>query len=124
MDSCVEVPVVASQQGFEPIRVCPLPRQLAILNSINASCDDLAVEGFIASDSEKVCQALAFDPLTSAVLSLDEIKQMTNEMLEAAKEWLPEYRKLQFFAEQQKRNLTNRFLSAALFPSAIELTIN
>ncbi len=30
------------------------------------------------------------DPLTSAVLDLDEIRQMVDEMFEAEKEYLPE----------------------------------
>ena len=73
---CVEVPVLASKYGFEPMHVGPLPPHLAILNNINARCEELAVEGALTGDPTKIYQAIYFDPLTSAVLSLAEIKQM------------------------------------------------
>ena len=41
---CVEVPVMASKRGLDPIHVGPLPDQLAILNNINSQCEELAVE--------------------------------------------------------------------------------
>ena len=36
-------------------------------------------------------QAIALDPLTSACLTLKEIRDMTAEMLDAEKEWLPQF---------------------------------
>jgi alpha-galactosidase len=44
---CVEVPVVASRLGLQPIRVGPLPALLAALTSLNAQCEELAVKGAI-----------------------------------------------------------------------------
>jgi alpha-galactosidase len=92
LDSCVEVPILASKLGLEPIYVGALPPQLAILNSINAQCHDLAVEGALTGDPRKVYYAICYDPLTSAVLSLDEIQQMVDEMFEASKQWLPQFK--------------------------------
>ncbi|MBM7583218.1 alpha-galactosidase [Caldicoprobacter guelmensis] len=89
---CVEVPVLASKYGFEPIHVGPLPPHLAILNNINAMCEELAVEGALTGDPTKIYQAVYFDPLTSAVLSLAEIKQMVKEMFEVNKDWLPQFK--------------------------------
>ncbi len=89
---CVEVPVLASKYGFEPIHVGPLPPHLAILNNINAMCEELAVEGALTGDPTKIYQAIYFDPLTSAVLSLAEIKQMVREMFEVNKDWLPQFK--------------------------------
>lgn len=89
---CVEVPVLASKKGLEPIHVGKLPDQLAILTNTSARCEELAVEGAITGDPRKVFHAIAFDPLTSAVLSLEEIKSMVNEMFEANKEWLPQFK--------------------------------
>ena len=40
---CVEVPVLASQRGLEPIHVGPLPDHLAIINNTSARCEELAV---------------------------------------------------------------------------------
>jgi len=89
---CVEVPVLASKYGLEPIHVGPLPAHLAILNNINARCEELAVEGALTGDPRKVFHAICFDPLTSAVLSLEEIKSMVNEMFEKNKDWLPQFK--------------------------------
>ena len=89
---CVEVPVLASRQGFEPIHVGPLPEHLAILTHIAARTEELAVEGALTGDPTKIYQAIYFDPLTSAVLSLGEIKEMVREMFEVNKEWLPQFK--------------------------------
>ncbi len=88
---CVEVPVLASPRGLDPLRAGKLPEQLAVLNNINAGCEELAVEGALTGNKRKVFHAIAMDPLTSAVLSLKEIEGMVNEMFEANKEWLPRF---------------------------------
>ncbi len=89
---CVEVPVLASKRGLSPIHVGSLPEQLAILINTSARCEELAVEAAITGDPRKVFHSICFDPLTSAVLSLNEIKQMTDEMFEANRQWLPQFR--------------------------------
>ena len=89
---CVEVPVVASKRGFDPVHIGSLPQHLAILNNINARCEELAVEGALTGDPTKIYYAVYFDPLTSAVLSLAEIKKMVREMFEANRDWLPQFR--------------------------------
>ncbi|NLV35726.1 MAG: alpha-galactosidase [Clostridiaceae bacterium] len=89
---CVEVPVLASKRGLSPIHVGPLPEQLALLVNTSARCEELAVEAAITGDPRKVFYAICFDPLTSSVLSLNEIKQMTDEMFKANRQWLPQFR--------------------------------
>ncbi len=89
---CVEVPVLASRRGLDPIHVGPLPDHLAVLVNTSARCEELAVEAAIDGDPRKVFHAVCFDPLTSAVLSLAEIKSMVDEMFEANKNWLPQFR--------------------------------
>ncbi|HOK53230.1 MAG TPA: alpha-glucosidase/alpha-galactosidase, partial [Armatimonadota bacterium] len=89
---CVEVPVLASKRGLDAMHVGPLPPQLALLNSISAQCEELAVEGAITGDPTKIFHAIAYDPLTSAVLSLAEIKQMVREMFEQNRDWLPQFK--------------------------------
>lgn len=91
---CVEVPVLASKKGLSPIHVGKLPPQLAILNQINASCEELAVEGSFEGDPEKIYHACLYDPLTSAVCSMHEIKEMVNKMFAAEAEWLPQFKHL------------------------------
>lgn len=89
---CVEVPILASKRGLDPIHVGPLPEQLALLNNISARCEELAVEGSLTGDPRKIFHAICFDPLTSSVLSLSEIKNMVDEMFEANKEYLPQFK--------------------------------
>lgn len=88
---CVEVPVLASQRGLDPIHVGPLPDHLAVLNNINARCEELTVEAALSGDSRKVFHAIYMDPLTSAVLSLQETKDMVDEMFAFNKDWLPHF---------------------------------
>ncbi len=92
--ACVEVPVLASKRGIDPIKVGALPPQLAILNNISSRCEELALQGALTGDPHAVYQAIAFDPLTSAVLSLAEIREMTNKMFQANKEYLPHFKSL------------------------------
>lgn len=88
----VEVPVLASRRGFDPIHIGPLPEHLAILVNTSARCEELAVEAAIEGDPRKVFHAVCFDPLTSSVLSLAEIKKMVDEMFETNKDWLPQFK--------------------------------
>jgi alpha-galactosidase len=88
---CVEVPVTVDKQGLHPENVGDLPPQCAALNQSNVSVQMLAVEASLAGDPELVMNAIAMDPLTSAVCTLEEIRRMTAEMLEAEKEWLPQF---------------------------------
>jgi alpha-galactosidase len=90
--SCVEVPVLASPFGLEPMRVGALPAHLAALNTLNATSEDLAVEGAVEGDRRKVFHAVALDALTSAVLSLEEIHDMVAEMFAQNRDWLPQFR--------------------------------
>ena len=85
---CVEVPVHASKDGLEAVAMGALPPQLAVLNNISSRCEELAVEGALAGDATMVYHACVFDPLTSAVLSLAEIRDMVNEMFAANKKYL------------------------------------
>jgi len=87
-DACVEVPVLASAKGLETIKVGALPAQLAILNNITSQCEELAVAGALEGDKRKVFHAVLFDPLTSAVCSMEETQKMVDEMFEANKEYL------------------------------------
>ena len=89
---CVEVPVLASKRGLSPVHIGPLPDHLAILNNFSARCEDLAVSAAIEGDPRKVFHAICFDPLTSAVLSLAEIRRMVDGMLQQNKDWLPQFK--------------------------------
>ena len=91
---CVEVPVVASKDKLESVAVGNLPDHLACLINTTARIEELAVQAALEGDPRKVFYACAFDPLTSAVLTLDEIKEMVDEMMEQNKDYLPQFKTL------------------------------
>lgn len=89
---CVEVPVYVDSQGLHPVTIGELPVQCAAMNQSNVTVQELAVEAALTGDPERAMQAMAMDPLTSAVCTLKEIRDMTGEMLEAERKWLPEFK--------------------------------
>src|SRR5512138_273725 len=89
--SCVEVPIYVDRLGLHPTVVGNLPPQCAALNMTNVLVQGLAVEASFAGDPELVMQAVALDPLTAAVLTLQQIRDMVAEMLEAERAHLPQF---------------------------------
>ena len=92
--ACVEVPVLVSKAGIQPMVVGSLPDNLAILVNTSSRCEELAIDAAIEGDPWKVFQAVLFDPLTSAVLSMSETKRMVQEMLDKNKDFLSYFRSL------------------------------
>jgi len=90
--ACVEVPVVVDKAGFHPIHVGALPAETALLTQLSSGIEEMAINGSIAGDPAMIYRAIAHDPLTSAVLSLAEIRQMTNEMFAQHKDYLPQFK--------------------------------
>lgn len=88
---CVEVPVEVDQAGLHPLRIGNLPPQLAALNQSNVTVQTLTVEAALTGNPENIVHAIALDPLTSACCTLREIREMTIEMLEKQREWLPQF---------------------------------
>ena len=88
----VEVPVIASKAGLRLMRAGSLPPQCAILVSTSAQIETLVVQGSLEGDREKVTQALLYDPLSAAVCSMQEIRDMADEMFEKNKEFLPQFK--------------------------------
>ncbi|MBN9663550.1 MAG: alpha-galactosidase [Acidobacteria bacterium] len=86
---CVEVPTFADDTGLRPTVVGDLPPQCAALCMTNVNVQLLAAEAALNADPERLVQAVAMDPLTSAVCTLGEIREMCTEMLETQREWLP-----------------------------------
>lgn len=88
---CVEVPVYVDRMGLHPTAIGNLPPQCAALNMTNVLVQGLTVEASFTGDPELAMQAVALDPLTAAVLTLDEIRRMVGEMLEAEAKYLPQF---------------------------------
>jgi alpha-galactosidase len=87
---CVEVPCLVDARGIQHTPVGNLPPQLAALNRTNVNVQSLIVEASLTGDVEHVYHAVMLDPLTGAVCTLDQIRSMVDEMLEAEAGWLPQ----------------------------------
>ncbi len=87
----VEVPCLVDGTGIHPCHVGELPPQCAALNRSNINVQELAVRAALEGDREKAFQAILVDPLTSAVLSTAEIREMVEEMFQAEAEYLPQF---------------------------------
>jgi alpha-galactosidase len=91
---CVEVPVLVDKAGLHPVHVGPLPPQCVALTHISVMVEEMAVEAALTGNPRLVFQAIAYDPLTAAVLSLAEIKEMVDEMLRQNRDYLPQFKHL------------------------------
>ncbi len=89
-DACVEVPCLINDTGINPIAVGGIPDHLAAINRNQINVQQLAVSASLHQDPERVFQAMCMDPLTAAILTLDEIRAMTSELLQAHHGYLPE----------------------------------
>jgi alpha-galactosidase len=88
---CVEVPTFADDNGIHPTVIGKLPPQCAALCQTNINVQELCAEAALSGDPEHLVHALALDPLTASVLTLKEIREMTSEMLEALRPYLPQF---------------------------------
>jgi alpha-galactosidase len=88
----VEVPCYADKSGVHPCYVGDLPPQLAALNSMCIQSMSMAVQASLAGDKDLLYWSLAYDPLTAAALSLQEIRDMVDELFEVEKRRMPQFR--------------------------------
>jgi alpha-galactosidase len=90
-DGVVEVACLVDRKGIQPTHFGALPTQLAIIPQQHLAFHDLVATAVIERDREAAVHALMVDPLTAAVCSLSEIRQMFDEMAAAQKDYLPEF---------------------------------
>lgn len=89
--SCVEVPILIDELGFHPMPVGELPPQCASLSRANIAVQEMGVVAVLERSREAAFHAIALDPLTGAILSLDQIREMFDEMWNAHGDELAEY---------------------------------
>ena len=90
-DGCVEVACMVDRNGINPTRYGALPPQMAHVCASNMAYFDLAAKACIEKSKEAAVHALLLDPLSAAVLSPKQIKDMTLEMFAAEKDYLVGY---------------------------------
>ena len=90
-NACVEVPCLVDRAGIHPCYVGNLPEQCAAINRTNVNVQLLTIRAAKTRRKEDLYMAAMMDPHTAAELSMDEIRRMCDEMLEAHQGWMPEY---------------------------------
>jgi alpha-galactosidase len=88
---CVEVPCLVDGSGVQPTVVGTLPTQLAALNRTHVNVQELIVDAALTGNVDAVHHAVMLDPLTAAVCTLPQIREMVDEMMEAQAQWLPQF---------------------------------
>ena len=91
-EACVEVPCLVDGSGITPCKVGKLPTQLAAMNSSNIYAQLLTIEAAATLEKQYIYNAAMMDPHTGAELNIKDIYAMVDELLEAHKDWLPEYK--------------------------------
>lgn len=92
MPGCsVEVPCLVDTQGIQPTVVGDLPPACAGINAGSIAVQHCAVRGAQTGDRELIYAAVALDKYTSAVMKLDDIRRMVDEMFAAEAQWLPRF---------------------------------
>lgn len=89
-DGCaVEVPCMVDRNGIQPTYIGELPPQLTSMMRTNINVQELAVAALMEENREHIFHAAMMDPHTAAELDLDQIWEMTDELLSAHDEWVP-----------------------------------
>lgn len=91
-DCCVEVPCMTDRNGVQPTIIGELPTQLAALNRTNINVQELTVEAALTLSKDKIYQAALLDPHTSSELSIEDIKSLVDDLIDAHGDYLPEYK--------------------------------
>jgi alpha-galactosidase len=87
----VEVACLVDRNGVQPTHVGALPPQLAALNQTNINPQILTVEAAFSRKREDIYHAAYLDPHTSAELSLDDIRKLCDELIEAHGPMMPKF---------------------------------
>ena len=90
-EACVEVPCLVDGSGITPCHMGALPLQLAAMNASNIYPQLLTIEAAATLEKKYIYNAAMMDPLTGTELNIKDIYAMVDELLEAHKDWLPEY---------------------------------
>ncbi len=82
-DCAVEVPAVVTGEGVRGIPIRPLPPGLAGILTRHAQVQHLTMQAALTGDRRLLDQAMSTDPLLEATLEPGQIRQLTDDMLEA-----------------------------------------
>ena len=90
-DCAAEVPCLVDDRGIQPTFVGELPPQLTALIRTNINVQELTVRALMTENREHIYHAAMMDPHTAAELDLQQIWDLTDDLLAAHDGWLPEF---------------------------------
>ena len=90
-NACVEVPILVDENGLNPCVVGDIPDELAGLNMTHIPVHNMVIKAATTLKKEYIYKAAYLDPHTRDQLTLDEIKSLCDDLIEAHGDWLPEY---------------------------------
>ncbi|MEM6431939.1 MAG: alpha-glucosidase/alpha-galactosidase, partial [Deinococcota bacterium] len=91
-DGCViEIPGYVDANGLNMPVVGDLPLACAATCSASVHVQQMAMEAAVHGDVTLLKQAMLHDPLVAAVCTPEEVWQLTDDMLVAQAQWLPNY---------------------------------
>ena len=100
----VEIPGYVDQTGINMPVVGNLPLACAATCAASVRVQEMAMEAAVHGDVTLLKQAMLHDPLVGAVCNPEEVWQMTDEMLSAQGQWLPQYQSALPAARQRLDN--------------------
>jgi alpha-galactosidase len=87
----VELACLVDHNGVTPTRVGCLPVQLAALMRTNVGVQEMVVNAVLEQNRDHIYHAAMLDPHTSSVLDIKQIRAMVDELMEAHRDYLPDY---------------------------------
>lgn len=90
-NACVEVPVMVDRNKLNPCFVGDLPEQCAAINRTNINVQLMTIEAARTLKKDYIYMAAMLDPHTSSELSIDDIRNLCDDLIEAHGNWLPKF---------------------------------
>jgi alpha-galactosidase len=87
----VEVPCLVDRNGIQGCFVGELPEQCAALNRTSINVQNLTIKAALTGKREHIYHAAMLDPHTAAELTLDQIHDLCDDLIEAHGSMLPVY---------------------------------
>ena len=90
-EACVEIPCLVDSGGIKGCYVGKIPVQLAAMNMAHINVHLITIEAAHTRKREHIYHAAMMEPHTAAELSIDKIRAMVDDLIEAHGSWMPKY---------------------------------
>ena len=90
-DCIIEAPGFVDRFGIHMVEGLALPQACAATCNASVAVQRMAKDAAVSGDVTLLKQAMLHDPLVAAVCNPEEVWQMTDEMLVAQRQWLPQF---------------------------------